>query len=118
MIPGDRAGEVGVDRASCSGVGCYKAKASCRTEQGVANMTPLVFGVFKGQGQNAPWEEKSSTMERAGRAGCGAKEVGCTAESVGPSSGGLVCCRVTQGWVLMSKPCCGRKLGPWKELRN
>lgn len=27
-------------------------------------MTPLVFGVFKGQGQNKPREEKSST--RAG----------------------------------------------------
>lgn len=32
------------------GGGCHFAKASCRTGQGVANMIPLVFGVFKGPG--------------------------------------------------------------------
>lgn len=30
---------------------CHTAKASCRTGQGVATMTPLLSGVFKDQGQ-------------------------------------------------------------------
>lgn len=36
--------------------------------------------------------------------------------SLEPSSGGLG--KRSPGWVLMSKPSCGRKLGPWKGLRN
>lgn len=88
MIPGDRAEEESIKPAALEWR-YHTAKASCRTGQGVANMTPLVFGVFKGQGQNKPWEEKSSTMGRAGRTGCEAREAGCTAESVGPSLGGL-----------------------------
>lgn len=65
VTPGDKAGEVGSQWSQLLwSWGCHTAKASCRTGQGIANTTPLVFGVFKGQGQNKPPEEKPST--RAG----------------------------------------------------
>lgn len=59
--PGDRAVEAGQWSPLLQSGGCHTAMASCRTGQEAANMIPLVCGAFKGQGQNKPGEEKSST---------------------------------------------------------
>lgn len=54
MIPGARAEEESIKPAALEWR-YHAAKASCRTGQGVSNMTPLVFGVLARKSQQ--WEE-------------------------------------------------------------
>lgn len=52
---------------------CHTAKAPCRAGQGVANMTPLISGVFKGQGQNKPWRKSHQQWETPGLSWVGSR---------------------------------------------
>lgn len=89
VTPWARAGDVGVGGAGCSGVGLPHSQGFVQDLKEVANMRPLVSGSSKGRDRTSHGK-KSSTMKRARPAGYGAREAGCTVESVRPTSGGLV----------------------------
>lgn len=85
MIPGDRAGELGVSRASTSGVGMLQGQGFVQDR---TRSCQHVWGLQRA-GSEQPMEPMGGVIDskKHGRAGWGALEAGHMAESGAPSGG-------------------------------